>query len=327
MGIIIWGYLARGKMPFKLPAGLMALLLGAIIAIAMGQTAVDFSDVSFYAPFPWIFKVGVQAFKESAGFFSIIIPIAVINFMSTLINVESAHSAGDKYPVREAMLVDASASIIGAIFGCCYPNNIFIGHPGYKRLGAKTGYSLLNGVVLALLSIFGLFSFISKSVPLAAVTPILIFIGLVMTTEAFTQVKKEHLVASAIAIMPVIGEFAYEQINNALSALNIAVTPEIVASIEGAGINYTGYGYLANGTILISMFLAAIVCFAIDREMKKLALVGFMAAACAFLGLIHSSSLKWAATPSLAIAWAGLGILALIVGYFDKKSKNESLSV
>ncbi|MBC2723588.1 MAG: hypothetical protein HGJ97_13055 [Desulfosporosinus sp.] len=323
LAVVLWAYVAKGQLPFKLPAGLVALIFGSLIALLMGKTAIDFTGIGFNGPFPWIFHLGAQTFVESINFISIIIPVAVINFIATLNNVESAHSAGDEFPVREAMLADAGASLIGAVFGCCYPNNVFIGHPGYKKMGAKMGYSLISGVLLAIFAFFGLFSFINAAVPMAAVLPILIFIGVVMTSGAFSEVKKEHYVASAIALIPFVGEFAYEQINMVLGSLGVQATGDVVAGMKAAGLQYSGYSSLAYGTILISMLLASIVSFAISKEMKKVAAVSTVAACFAFFGIIHVPEMGINASPNLTIAWLIVAAMAFAADRFGKKSSGS----
>ncbi len=180
------------------------ILYGNVVMLENGNIPIQvlsFEGVGFYAPIPWFFTIGFQALKEAAPFLAVIIPLAVVNFISTLNNVESANTAGDNYPIRETMIVDAIASAIGGVFGCPYPNCVFIGHPGYKRMGARMGYSLLNGILMTVMALFGLFGFMSKIIPTSAVTPILIFIGLVNIEIAFTAVPKAHQAAVAAVFL------------------------------------------------------------------------------------------------------------------------------
>ncbi|MEA5032193.1 MAG: hypothetical protein VB025_08605 [Sphaerochaeta sp.] len=319
LAVVLWGYTARGKIPFKLPAGLVALILGAIIAIFMGKASISFEGVGFYAPIPWFFSVGFQAFKEAVPFLAVIIPLAVINFISTLNNVESANTAGDNYPIRETMIVDAVASAIGGIFGCPYPNCVFIGHPGYKRMGARMGYSLMNGIVMTILALFGLFGFMSKIIPTSAVTPILIFIGLVNIEIAFTAVPKVHIPASALALLPFVGEFAYEQVNGTLNAVRMsAADPNVLQGLLIEGLNYPGYTVLAYGTIIISMLLASILAFVISRDFAKAAVAGIIGAFCSMIGLIHSSTLAWLPVPQLTAAWLIVSAICFVMFLYGK---------
>lgn len=326
LAIIIWGYFARGKMIFNMPTGLFALVVGSVLAIVLKQTTIDTSSFGIYMPYPWILDIGFEAFSESFKYLGIIIPVAIINFIGTLNNVESARAVGDEYSVKNVMLADAFATILGACFGCCYPNGVFIGHPAYKRLGAKTSYSLINGIVIALLSVFGMFKFISTIVPISAVTPILIFVGIIMLEIAFVEVEKEYVSAVGISLIPFIPEFAKEQIDSALTAVNVSITPDVIAALHASGINYTGYSLLAYGTILISMYIASAVVFAISRDFKKLFIVCVFAALSTIIGLIHSPVLKLGANPELAFMWLIIAAIALIAKLVAKKETTSHLS-
>lgn len=309
--IILWGYVAGGKMPLKLPAGLLALIVGAILAVFMGQTNIQSASIGTYLPFPWIFKLGGDILRECSPYLAIIIPVAVINFISTMNNVESARTAGDNYNIRETMVVDALASFFGAVFGCCYPNCVFIGHPAYKRMGARQIYSLLNSVVLTLLAIFGMFGLINSVIPIAAVAPILIYIGMVNVEVAFTEVPKHHIPAAVLALLPFVSEFGKEQVDMALQAAGSAmpVGGEMIAKLSAQGVNYMGMSALTYGTILIAMILSALLVFVIERQMQKAAIVALTGMIFSFVGLIHAPQLMFNANPTLTMAW---GIVALL---------------
>lgn len=217
------------------------------------------------------------------------------------------------------MIVDAVASAIGGIFGCPYPNCVFIGHPGYKRMGARMGYSLMNGIVMTILALFGLFGFMSKIIPTSAVTPILIFIGLVNIEIAFTAVPKAHIPASALALLPFVGEFAYEQVNSTLNAVRMsAADPSVLQGLLIEGLNYPGYTVLAYGTIIIAMLLASILAFVISRDFAKAAVAGIIGAFCSLIGLIHSSTLAWLPVPQLTAAWLIVSAICFAMFLYGK---------
>lgn len=331
LAIVLWGYVANGKLPFRLPAGLVVLVLGAILSMGMGQTVISMEHIGFYAPFLWVLELGVGTIKECAPYLSIILPIAIMNFIGTLNNVELAKSGGDDYNVREAMVADAVASAIGGIFGCCYPNGVFFGHPGYKRMGARTTYSLMNGILLTLLAVFGLFSFINSVIPLAAVTPILMYVGIVSTESAFTTVPKSHVAATCIAIMPFVCELAMNQIDSTLKAFDLsAANADTLAQLISGGVNYTGYSTVGNGTTLISMVLATMVVFMMDRQMLRISATAFFAALLSAVGLIHSSALAWFPVPQITLAWCIIGILGIATylgGVRPDKEKCETIQV
>ena len=62
---------------------------------------------------------------------------------------------------------------------------MYIGHPGWKAVGGRIGYSLATGVAIALVCFFGLTALLLAVVPLVAILPILPYIGLVIGAQAF----------------------------------------------------------------------------------------------------------------------------------------------
>ena len=72
-------------------------------------------------------------------------------------NVESAAAAGDNYNLRSVLLADGAGAIVGSALGSPFPPAVYIGHPGWKAAGGRTGYSMATGVVIALLCFLGLF--------------------------------------------------------------------------------------------------------------------------------------------------------------------------
>jgi AGZA family xanthine/uracil permease-like MFS transporter len=301
-----------------LPAGLIALILGAILALALGQSRIDFSGAGFQLPQPWVIFLGGDAWSTAFQFLGIIIPIAVIDFIVTIDNVESANSVKDPYPVLEPMLLDGTYTLVGAIFGSPYPNTTFIGHPAYKRMGAKVNYGLMAALILFVLVLFGLFSGISNMIPIAAVAPILVFIGLTMTEVSFQETPRKHYIAVAAAFVPFVVEFGKEKVDQVASALGVIgpLQGDQLQAVIAAGSNYPGYAPLAYGTILISMIFAALIAFMVSREFMKAALVAAVAAILAFFGVIHTSEMGIAAAPQLSAMWLLLAIGFVIVHQF-----------
>ena len=131
--------------------------------------------------------------------------------------------------------------------------------------------------------------------------------------------------AAAVALLPFVGEFAKEQIDTALKVAGASATdPNVLQGLAAEGINYVGYAALASGTILIAMLMAAIVAFVIDRNMLKTAIASFMGAACAFFGIIHSAQLAINANPQLSLAWAMIGVIALIAHFRGVRAQNDT---
>merc|ERR1712146_818551 len=79
-----------------------------------------------------------------------------------LLCLVSAKQAGDPYPVRTSMVFDGFGTCLAALFGSPFGTCLYIGHPAYKRNGAKNGYSLMNGLIYFVLSWFGVLALIQS---------------------------------------------------------------------------------------------------------------------------------------------------------------------
>ena len=81
-----------------------------------------------------------------ATYLSVILPMGLFTLVGSLQNVESAEAAGDAYPTLPSLTVNGVSTVAAACLGSCFPTTLYIGHPGWKALGARAGYSVLNGV-------------------------------------------------------------------------------------------------------------------------------------------------------------------------------------
>jgi hypothetical protein len=71
------------------------------------------------------------------------------------INTVSLFARGGQLQDISSLMANGTGSIVAAVFGSVFPTTIFMGHPGWKRLGARSGYSALNGIFIALLCLTG----------------------------------------------------------------------------------------------------------------------------------------------------------------------------
>jgi AGZA family xanthine/uracil permease-like MFS transporter len=83
------------------------------------------------------------------------------------------------------------------------------------------------------------------------------------------------------------------QVDNALGAAGTNAATLGVDKLAGSGVPYAGIAVLGAGAILVGMILAAIVAFVIDRNWKGAIGYSLFGAACAWVGFIHSTELRW----------------------------------
>ena len=324
-GIIFVGWLANVQFPGKIPAGLVAVIIGVIVGWLSGymkleglQTAV--SNVAIAIPLPQI-KVLLAGLPRVTPYLVTAIPLAIYLFLESLNNVESALAGGDTYDTREAMLAAAGGTAVASLFGSPFPTLIYIGHPGWKSVGSRIGYSWLTGVTMFLLGVLGLLGILSAVIPLVAILPILVYIGMLITSQAFNASPRRHAPAVAIAIIPWIADYVTTKVNNALGAAGTNAGTLGAGTLASNGVEYSGMVVLGAGSILVGMILAAIVAYVIDRNWKGAIGYTLFGAACAWVGFIHSAKLRFIPDgpfnindPSFNATWGPVvGYLAMAV--------------
>ena len=165
-------------------------------------------------------------------------------------------------------------------------------------------YSILNGVAIAALCLYGLVDAIHSFVPIEVTLGILLWIGLVITAQAFVEVPRLHAIAVAAGLVPTLAFFALYVLENSLRAAgtNIeAVLPEF-----GDKLYVEGLIPLAQGFIFTSILYGAAVAFAASRRFAATGAVLLVATALSYFGVIHGYQFDDHGFPQAALG-IGLG--------------------
>jgi AGZA family xanthine/uracil permease-like MFS transporter len=312
LALILIGFLAGVKLPGNFPIGLAALLVGTVIAWIGGyMSAPDVSaaakDIAVSLP-TFQFDLLFHGLKDVAPLLATAIPLGVYNFTEAMTNVESAAAAGDSYNLRSVLLADGTGAIIGSALGSPFPPAVYIGHPGWKDAGGRTGYSMASGIVIALMCFLGLFGLLSALLPIPAIVPILLFIGFMIGAQAFNASPKVHAAAIIAALIPNIAQWATGLMDNVLAAAGTSAAAVGEDKIVGAGVIYTGMKELGEGAILAGLVLGAIVAFIIDRRFLQAGIFALFGAALSWIGLIHGEKVEWAANPQVALGYLFMAV-------------------
>ena len=144
------------------------------------------------------------------------------------INVtESARIAGDDYNTRDILLTEAVATLIAGVCGGVSQSTPYIGHPAYKAMGGRAGYTLATGLFIGLGGIFGYIAFMADALPKPALAPILVFVALDITEQSYLATPKRHAAAVTLAIFPSVAQlvqiFLSQVYNGAL--MSAAIDP------------------------------------------------------------------------------------------------------
>jgi adenine/guanine/hypoxanthine permease len=313
--LLLVGLLTDVKLPFNFPMGLAALLVGTAIGWvggAMDGNAVSDSLKGIEVALPWFhLNLLTSGLSDVAPLLATAIPLGVYNFTEGMSNVESAAAAGDNYNLRSVLLADGAGAVIGAALGSPFPPAVYVGHPGWKRAGGRSGYSMATGVVIAILCFLGLFGFLNTIFPRAAIVPILLYIGLLIGAQAFQHSPKVHAAAVIAALIPNIASWATTQIDNSLAAAGTNAATVGNAALEGNGVVYHGLLILGQGAILAGLVFGAIVAFCIDKRFWSAAVFAGAGAVLSFVGLIHGEKVEWNANGQVALGYLFVAIVCV----------------
>ena len=309
--IVLVSWMAGVRLPYGLPGGLAAVVVGTVLAwLAAGSSGrSDAARGGRRRPSPSSACVCRIRRPTSPGVGDIgpllvtAIPLGIYNFTEGMNNVESAAAAGDDYNLRQILLADGIGAIVGALLGSPFPPAVYIGHPGWKAVGGRIGYSLATGVVIGVVCFLGLTALLLAIMPLVAILPILLYIGLVIGAQAFQASPSRHAPAVVLAIMPNIAAWAQTQIDGALGAAGTSAEQIGMAKLGATGVVYHGMALLGGGAVLAGLMLGAIAAFIIDRKFEWAALFAGAGAVLSFFGFIHGTSLGIGNSTPVAVGY------------------------
>jgi AGZA family xanthine/uracil permease-like MFS transporter len=251
-----------------IPAGLVAIAVGTVIA--WGSTAFGFNfggmslkgltdsvtNFGFHVPVPAFGHV-FSGFEFLGILLVTAIPFGIYDLVEAIDNVESAAVAGDSFPTTRVLTADGVVSLIGCMMGNPFINAVYIGHPGWKAMGGRIGYSAATGIAVILLCWFGTISVMLALVPSIAILPILLYIAMLIGSQAFQETPKSHAPAIVLSLVPHLAQWAITLINGALAAAGTVVATlsaeqleTLVGKMKNEGVLYHGLHVLGGGSIL-----------------------------------------------------------------------------
>ncbi|GAA0360763.1 hypothetical protein GCM10008932_11750 [Alkalibacterium iburiense] len=327
--IVLGGWIAHKKLPGNIPAGLLAIIIGMLLAWGTGYMdveAVQQAASGFSISLPsFAFSQLFQGFAYLSPFLAAAIPLAIYDFLESLDNIESAEVAGDKFPTALSLLVPGLLTIFGSFLGSVYPTIIYIGHPGWKATGARVGYSLATGVGVLLLAFIGLMPLVMAIIPLVALLPILVYISMSIGTQAFSTAKTKHIPAMILGLMPFIASFVILQVDNALTAAGTSASEVGLNILQDNGVYYGGWSTLGASDILVSMMLITIIIYLIDRKFKLAAIYALITAALSYFGFIHAGEIGLGTGLSAALGYLTMAVGLLAFHFYRHPDEKEEL--
>jgi len=309
LGAVLLTYFGRVRFPLGLPGGLVAVALGTALAWLTPMLSFDrvafsaaTSQLGLHLPTP-VLGVIIEGIGEGALWttLGVVIPMGLFNIVGSLQNLDSAAAAGDDYPTRPSLLANGIGTLLGAGFGSPFPTTIYIGHPGWKALGARIGYSVINGVFFTVIGCTGAAALVAFLVPIEAGMAIVLWIGIVMVAQAFQATPREHAPAVAVGLLPGIAAWGTLMLKTGLRAGGLGDTERpfsesLVGILAQADVAAHGAFALEQGFLLTSMVWAAITVEIIERRFGRAALWALGGSTLSLFGLAHSYSFSQADT-------------------------------
>jgi adenine/guanine/hypoxanthine permease len=311
-----------------IPAGLVALVVGSALAWGSNLFGLGLGDVSlarvhdavagfgFSLPIPAVNHV-FSGFQYLGVILVTAIPFGIYDLVEAMDNVESAEAAGDRYPTTRVLTADGVVSLIGCLMGNPFINAVYIGHPGWKAMGGRIGYSAATGIMVIVLAWFGIAAVLLAMIPLVAISPILLYIGMLIGAQAFQTTPQSHAPAIVLALTPHLAAWAKTLMDGALGAAGTSAAAIGLDHLAGVGVAYRGLGVLGGGSILTGLVLGAIGVFIIEREFAKAAAFALAGAVLSYFGFMHGEAvgigggLGVSPGPALAYAVVAVGLFVL----------------
>ncbi len=308
-----------GKSPLfaKVPTGFLLLAVGTALAWIFGlqsPEAIKTSMASFgFSPPSLHINNFLEGLPHAMPYLASAVPLGLANYIFDLENIESAHAAGDEYSTRSVMMVNGLASMLGCFFGNPFPVTVYVGHSGWKSIGAGIGYTVGTGVSMLIIALFGIGAFLLAVIPMAAIAPILIYIGIVTANQVVRESPKNEVPVIFVCLFPWIANWALTLVNNVMGAAGTNAATVGIGVLAKKGVMYQGLVHLGNGAPLASMIWGCIAIFAINNTPLRGAIAAAFGALLVLFGVIHTPTVGFAQVSAMQFVYAYLIIAAIFV--------------
>lgn len=273
LSMIVLFVIYIGHVEVKLPAALIAIVIGSAVAWLSGSMGLDavaesFRNVNLYIPHPVLGIFHGQVLSHVISFLPIVIVFSLNEVITGIQAVEQAKECGDTYfTTTKPLVICGIASVVGACFGNPLAVSLYWGYPGWKKMESGTGYHLGIVALYAVAGLTGLAAILNAFIPEAVVLPILVFVGISSYCQAFEVVEKKYFPAVILASLPVVMDFIVDNMR------------------DGALPGFTSFDA---GSAFVGLLVGCVFVFIIDNNWKSAAITNAVALLLTAIGMIHS---------------------------------------
>jgi AGZA family xanthine/uracil permease-like MFS transporter len=328
-------YGSRIRLPFRLPPGLVAVGLGAVLVAVLRRLHI-YNVLLPAIPRPGLYLphvVNVLALldqREWWAYLSIILPLGALDTLGSLLILESVKVAGDDYATMPSLLTNGLCTVGAACLGSPFPTTLYLGHASHKANGARAGYSALNGVVTLLLCMTGILPIVLRFVPLEVAGPVIVWFGLVTVGQAFAEVPRNQAVAVAMGLVPAMAQWAAGIADTVARKAGSSLME--IAPRMGDDLAIGGLIALGQGSLLTSMIWSAALALMVQRRFAVAAAWMGAASVLSAFGVIHAYRLSpngvegrvgWWVAPQFAIPYAAGAVFLLACKWYACRGSSD----
>ncbi|MCC2644428.1 MAG: hypothetical protein K0R94_206, partial [Burkholderiales bacterium] len=270
LAIVFLTMLAQVRLPFNISGVIFAIVAGTITYYILSPFGLSgpipnlSPDIGFLLPYPHLSFLKVM--PQIISYIPVVLPFALLVIFGTMSVDESAIRSGENYGVRNLAVIDGIATTVSSLFGGIAQTTPYAGLPAYIKMNAKSGFLLINIIIVGIGGMFGLVGFIVNLVPEAAVAPVLLYVAFEIAMQGFIRSDKKYVAPILLSFFPSIARLVEIKIGSgdlvpAASLQNklfTNVTPHISDNLVVV--------MLGNGFIVTGVLWASFLCFAIDRK-------------------------------------------------------------
>ena len=292
LSLLLVTLVGRTRLPGRIPGALASALVGIaafylLRAAHLGSPllpAIQPHVTPLYLSLPWPTFAFMRGLSHAWGYLPVALPFALSTIVGGIDNTESAAVAGDEYDTRQILLTEGFCTLAAGLCGGVVESTPYIGHPAFKSMGARAGYTILTGLFIGIGGIVGVLPFFVDWIPASAIAPVLVYIGLEVVGQAFLASPRRHGLAVAVSMLPSLAFLITLETSAVLGALNSSVE-----QISGeVGVSLHTLNLLGNGFIITAILWGAATAELIDRRFRASAVYLIVGAVFCLFGVIHS---------------------------------------
>ena len=174
------------------------------------------------------------------------------------------------------------------------------------------GARLLGRDGVLLLTILGVIALMMALIPVVAILPILLYIGMLIGAQAFQETPHNHAPAIILAVVPQIAAWGKVQLDSALGAAGTNAAALGYDQLAKSSVLYHDLSVLGSGATLAGVILGSITVLIIDCKLTHAAAFAAAGAILTFFGLIHGEAIGFGSSPEVAASYVAVAAILYV---------------